>query len=202
MRLLKWAFYLTLALVVVVVVIGFFLPSTVQVERTRTLAVPLETVWSHVEDLRAWPAWSPWDGLDPETIHEYVGGSTGVGARDIATSSSEALGRTALEITAVDPGRGLEYALSELPAEGPDAQPIGTGYLRLAEVEGGTRVTWGDHIELGRNYIARAFLPLSVDGRLGPLFEKGLENLQRVAESGKWKPPAPDTKSAVLKDKQ
>lgn len=55
-------------LCVVLVVAGVVIslqPGTFSVQRSVTVAAPPSKVFSQVDDLQAWDAWSPWKELDP-----------------------------------------------------------------------------------------------------------------------------------------
>ena len=58
------------SLAILVLVFGAMLPSRMQVERTTEIIAMPDQVFDHVNDLRAWEAWSPWYRMDPEA--DYV----------------------------------------------------------------------------------------------------------------------------------
>ena len=60
MRVLKLTVLILLALVVVVVGIGSFLPKDFTVERSIEISASPEAVFDEVSSLRKWDAWSPW----------------------------------------------------------------------------------------------------------------------------------------------
>ena len=45
-----------------------------------------------------------------------------------------------------------------------------------------TKVTWTINVGLGYNPIKRIMGNLMLDGKVGPLFEKGLSNLKKISE--------------------
>jgi len=55
-------------------------PSDFRVTRSATIAAPPETVFSQVNDLHRWEAWSPWAKLDPAAKNSYEGPAAGIGA--------------------------------------------------------------------------------------------------------------------------
>jgi len=55
------------------------------------------------------------------------------------------------------------------------------GDLLLAPAGSGTRVTWTNRGDVGRNPLKR-YLAMAMDRMVGPDFEAGLANLKRVAE--------------------
>ena len=86
MRVLKLSVLILLALVVVVVGIGSFLPKDFAVERSTEINASPEVVFDAVNSLRTWDAWSPWLARDPSIVNSYSGPEVGVGATVAWTS--------------------------------------------------------------------------------------------------------------------
>jgi hypothetical protein len=162
-----------LALLVVVVALQ---PSRFAVERSAAIQAPPELVYPHVENLRAWEAWNPWQKVDPEIRNQYSGPAAGVGA----TSSWEgrSIGKGSMTITAVKPDREVDIELRfHTPMEA-------TNHASLTLVPQGdaTRVTW--RMDGSNGFVAKAFsLVMSMDAMVGGEFEKGLASLKALAEA-------------------
>jgi hypothetical protein len=58
-----------------------------------------------------------------------------------------------------------------------------TQSFTLTPESGKTRVVWATESEFGANPIGRVF-GLFMDGYLGPIYERGLKKLDRVAQEG------------------
>ena len=70
-----------LAVVIVVFLIVIALqPSTYSVTRSATIAAAPEAVFPHVNELKKWAAWNPWEKIDPNMKLTYEGPEAGVGA--------------------------------------------------------------------------------------------------------------------------
>src|ERR1700761_3268715 len=54
--------------------------DTFTVKRSATMAAPPQAVYDQIVDFHKWPAWSPWEDLDPNVNHVYSGAEQGVGA--------------------------------------------------------------------------------------------------------------------------
>ncbi len=73
-------------LLVLIVAVGAFAivvhlqPADFRVERTATVAAPASDVFTHVNDLHKWDAWSPWAKLDPNAKVGFEGAPEGKGA--------------------------------------------------------------------------------------------------------------------------
>jgi hypothetical protein len=72
-------------LVVAVLLVLFVEPSEFRVERTTTIAAPVDAVFEHVNGLHKWGAWSPWAKLDPDAKVAFEGPDAG---KDAAMSWS------------------------------------------------------------------------------------------------------------------
>ena len=73
--------------ITLVILIGIFLaavaflaPDEFHVVRTTNIAAPSSVVFSQINDLHRWEAWSPWAKLDPAMKMTYSGPATGPGA--------------------------------------------------------------------------------------------------------------------------
>lgn len=57
--------------VLLILVITFFLPSKVHVERTALIKSSPETAYQLINNLEEWNQWSPWHRLDPNMKITY-----------------------------------------------------------------------------------------------------------------------------------
>ncbi len=167
--LLKW---LVLA-AVVLLGIGFFLPSKFETTREITINASPEKIQALVDAPKAWLLWSPWNRRDPNMKITYSGAERGVGAKWVWVSKTE--GNGGMDITQVDPGKRVSYSLRM------DDMNPSTGELSFAPTQGSTQVRWRMAGEMGGNPIHRWFA-LMMDRLIGPDFEAGLKSLKALAE--------------------
>ena len=73
-------------LVVGVLVIASMRPNDFSVQRSVSIQAPPEKIFSMIDDFRQWPAWSPWEKLDPTMKRTLSGAASGW--RSGASSSS------------------------------------------------------------------------------------------------------------------
>jgi uncharacterized protein YndB with AHSA1/START domain len=165
-----------LALVAVLVVVaGFFVPSTYRVERSLVIAAPPARLYPLVAAPRRWPEWAMWNRRDPAMALTFFGAESGAGAGWSWVSRTEGKGR--MTITAADPLHGLAYELYF-----PDFDSTSHGEIRFEpQPGGGTRVTWTNEGGVGRNPLMH-YMALAMDRMVGPDFEAGLANLKAIAE--------------------
>ncbi len=149
---------------------------TYHVSRRTTIAADPALVHRLVNDFHEWPAWSPWEDLDPALQRTYTGADAGVGAH-YAWSGNRRAGRGSMEITGSTPER-VDLTLVNL-------SPFrSTSDVRFAlEPDGaGTDVTWSMSGEQrGLRGVVGRVVPM--DRLVGKDFERGLTRLKAVAEA-------------------
>ena len=89
-------------------------PAEQRVEREAKIDAPLDFVMAQLQDFRRWPAWSPWENLDPNLDREYAGAPAGVGATYHWTGNED-VGEGRMRIVRIEPLRGnLDTRLRKL----------------------------------------------------------------------------------------
>jgi uncharacterized protein YndB with AHSA1/START domain len=147
------------------------------IERSGHVAAPPAVVYAAIEDFRRWPAWSPWEGIDPNLKRTYRGAERGLGAT-YAWAGTEKVGEGAMTIVEAHPPErvGIELVFIK-----PWAATNRTDFTIRAD-GAGSRVTWamrGEHDFVGKLFA----LVLDMERMVGPDFERGLAQLSKaVAE--------------------
>jgi uncharacterized protein YndB with AHSA1/START domain len=151
-------------------------PSTYTVERSTVVRAPAERVYEEVVDFHRWPAWSPWEELDPRMRRNYKGPAQGPGSV-YEWSGNRKAGAGRMEVVEVVPGSRVAVDLRFLK---PFKSRSTTTFAFVPEGEQ-TRVTWtmtGDRT-LGLKVMG---IFTSMDKLVGGDFERGLSRLKSVAE--------------------
>ncbi len=164
-----------LGIIVLLVIVSFFLPREVHVERSIVINAPQEIAFEQVNTLKNWENWSPWNELDPNMSIVYSGPESGTGAM-YTWEGNDKVGKGNLKITNSEPFNRVETDLDFME------QGVAKGYYTFEPVEGNTKVTWGFDSDMGMNPIGR-YMGLMMETFLGPDFEKGLSNMKIAAES-------------------
>ena len=165
-----------LIVVIALVVIAFFLPRMVHIERTGTINAPAKVVYNQVTNLRTWDKWAVWSQLDPDMKVEYHNSGIGNGASYSWNSENSNVGSGKLTITAAVPYDSIATEM-DFMEEG-----TATGYFLFDEEGETTKVTWAFDTNLGYNPLAR-WMGLMFDSMIGPDLKQGIENLKVVAET-------------------
>ncbi|MBN9664057.1 MAG: SRPBCC family protein [Acidobacteria bacterium] len=151
-------------------------PDTFRVERTTTIQAPPEKIIPFLEDFHQWPAWSPFEKLDPAMKRTLSGPEKGKGAVYEWDGNRKA-GSGRMEVLQVVPGSKVSIQLEfTKPFESKNLAEFD-----LANNGGATRVTWS--MSGPQTYITKLMCVfVSMDKMIGPDFETGLANLKAAAE--------------------
>lgn len=176
MKALKITVIALVILVILAVVVGLLLPSTVHVERSTVINAPPATIFALVNGFAMFNRWSPWFELDPEASFSYEGSAFGPGAKMSWVSENPYVGTGSREITAANPFERVD--IHNDFGENGSAE---TAFV-IESIDTGTRVTWTSDTELGRGLIER-YQGLMLDTWVGKNYERGLEKLTEIAQS-------------------
>lgn len=162
-------------------------PDAFHVERSVTIAAPPERAFAHVNDFRAWRAWSPYEARDPNLERTYEGPAAGEGAV-YAWSGNPDIGAGRMTILESDAPSLVAIRLEFFrPFEATNAATF-----RFTPAPGGSTVTWS--MDGANNVLSKTMsLFFDMDAMIGSDFEHGLAALKRLAESG----AAPVTEAAA-----
>jgi len=169
-------------LVLLVVVVGFVLfvssrPSQFRVERSASVSAPPSTVYAQIADFHQWPAWSPWEHIDPAMTKKLSGSDSGNGAVYEWTGNDK-VGQGRMTITDAQPGQKVVIRLEFMKPF--SATNITT--FALSPEAAGTHVSWV--MEGRNNFVAKCMgLFMSMDKMVGGDFDRGLASLKQVSES-------------------
>ena len=172
MRALKVIVGLMVAVVVIVLGVGLFLPKEFSVERSIEIEAPPELVFDQVNSLRNWDGWSPWIARDPTISNRYSGPEAGVGSK--VEWTSESFGKGSQTITLSERPSRIETLLDF----GKMGQP--TAHWSFEPLGGGVLVTWG--LQGSTTGPLGGYVAPQMDDRIGPDYEDGLARLKAVAE--------------------
>jgi uncharacterized protein YndB with AHSA1/START domain len=171
----------TLATVIVVIVVivlalAAMKPATFRVTRRTHIAASTERVFSLVDDFHQWPAWSPWEKLDPNMTRRHSGAPRGTGAI-YEWEGNKQVGQGRMEILDASAPAKVTIKLDFI-------KPFATSNVTeftFAPVSGGTDVVWA--MTGVAPFMFRVMsLFVSTDKMVGKDFEKGLAAMKAAAE--------------------
>jgi len=149
--------------------------SRFDIARSTTIQAAPAGVHALVNDFHKWPAWSPWEDVDPSLQRTYAGPDSGVGAH-YAWSGNRRAGSGSMEITSSTP-EAIDLRLSFLKPW----KATNDVTFTFVPVGDGTQVTWRMTGEQ-KGVAAVLGKVVSMDRLLGKDFEKGLSRLKATAE--------------------
>ncbi|MEM9495743.1 MAG: SRPBCC family protein [Pseudomonadota bacterium] len=168
------------ALIAILIVLGFVLPDKVHVERETVIAAPQEEVFALISDFGAWDAWSPWAKIDPDAKYTLTG--AGVGQKMAWQSDHPKVGNGSQEITELEAPSRLVTQLEF------DGMGVAEATFKLSPAaDGATKVVWSLDTAM-REGMAIHMQPMAtymgffMDDMVGKDYARGLENLKKVAE--------------------
>ena len=164
------------AIIVVVLLMAAMKPNSFAISRSTTIAAPPEKIAALITDFHQWPAWSPWEKLDPAMQRSFSGADKGVGAV-YAWQGNKDVGRGRMEIVeAATPAR----TVVKLDFIEPFASSNVTTFA-LVPAGSGTSVTWT--MSGPMPFISKLMTVfVSMDAMIGKDFDKGLAQLKAAAE--------------------
>ena len=107
---IKKALLVLVALVAIFVIVVALRPSEFRISRSIKITAPALSVFSHVNNLHSWEAWSPWVKLDPHAKNTFEGPVEGVGAA-LSWDGNDEVGVGKMTITESRPGEVVVFRL-------------------------------------------------------------------------------------------
>jgi len=174
--LLKILFVAAVAFGVLAVVIASK-PGEFRVTRQARISAPTEAVFTNVNNLRKWKAWSPWAKLDPGAKESFEGPEAGTGA-SMHWAGNNQVGEGRMTITESRLGELVRFRLEFFK---PFASSSEADFSFRFDGQQ-TVVTWT--MTGKKNFMMKAMsLVMNCDKMMGGQFEQGLTSLKAVAET-------------------
>lgn len=170
-----------IGIVVVVLIAGLLVyaatrPDSFHVQRTTSIKAPAEKIFSYINDLHQWEAWSPYVKLDPAMKTQYSGAASGKGAVYAWQGNSKA---GAGQVTITDTTSPNKVAI-KLEMFKPFAGRNDVEFTLQPSGET-TNVTWA--MDGPSAYITKIMgVFFNMDKMIGDQFAEGLANLKALAE--------------------
>ncbi|HYO54739.1 SRPBCC family protein [Archangium sp.] len=152
-------------------------PSTYRVERSITVAAPVDLPFGIVNDFHRWKFWSPWEAHDPKMQKTFDGPYAGPGAI-YSWSGNDQVGKGRMTILESRPYESIRIQL-EFIEPWPATNTTTFTYQPGPE---GVTVRWA--MEGHNDFMGKAFsLFADMDGMIGKDFEKGLATIKSLTET-------------------
>jgi effector-binding domain-containing protein len=178
MKAIKITLLSFLGLLILLVIVSFFMPSKVHVERSMVITAHPHQIFPYLNNFRKWVEWSSWHKKDSTTQYSYSGLAEGPGSSFAWRSKHPQVGIGEMKILE---SYADTFIKTKMTFEG---MGISYSYFKLAETDAGTKVTW--IMESNGEGMPFYFIPISkyfnlfMDQWLGKDFEEGLALLQGI----------------------
>jgi hypothetical protein len=169
-----------IAVIAVVVIAGILIyaatkPDSFRVQRTASIKAPPDKIYALIADLKAWPAWSPYEKKDPAMKRTFGAVTAGKGAT-YAWEGNKDVGQGNMEILESSPQKILIKLDFLKPFEAHNM-----GEFILVPKGDTTDVTWA--IYGPSPYMSKVMSTfMDFDKMIGRDFEQGLADLKAAAE--------------------
>jgi len=177
MNILRKIFIALAVGLLIIVVVGWFLPSKRHLSRSITVYTHTSTVFQEVNSLKRWEHWSPWRDMDPNATTQYEGPESGVGCTMSWASENPKVGRGSQQIIVSEPNRNIVINLDFADWDG----TITAGWEFEEQATGETRVTWSNDSD-NKGRLFYKYMDLIIYPKLGKNYAQGLKNLKKHVE--------------------
>ncbi len=177
MKVLKVIGIIVIVILLIIVIVGIIAPKMYSVERSITIDSPKELVFNHIKYWRNWRNWSPWTANDPKMQVTIEGKDGEEGSIYKWIGDPKITGKGEMTNTGVKDYEELSYHLHFMEPWESESD----GYVRVADADGGTKVSWGFYGEtpIPWNIV---MLFVSMDKMVGKDFEQGLVLMKELCE--------------------
>ncbi len=172
MKILKFIGIGVLGLIALFLIIPLFLPSTSNVVRSTTVAVPVDSAFNYLSDFNQFKQWSPWQGIDPAMTTSIEG--SGIGSK-YSWKGNDEVGSGSMTMVGMEKNKYVDIKLVFISPW----QSTAATKWSVEPAETGSKVSWAMSQEMP--YLMR-YMGLMMDGMLGKDFDKGLSNVKNKLE--------------------
>lgn len=165
-----------LALIIILGIIAYFLPSKVTIQKSITIKASKEVVFEQINNPQNWEKWSPWFKIDTAMEVKYIGNKIGENSGIVWKSENSRIGCGRLTLLYSNPFDSI-YAEVEALYKGK-----GTVNYIFKRVKGGINVLLMFEMNLGTNPIAR-FMGLVIDKKMSKNYINELDSLKKFTET-------------------
>ncbi len=166
-----------LFLIIILGVIGYFLPTKFVISKTTTISSTPEHIHKYVGDLNTWQEWTVWKGDDPDMEITVSEKTKGIGANQ---SWKDKHGGGSLTFTSWSPEKGIEYDLFFQGGKYKSKSAI--QYVSSSTTR--TRVKWTLEGNMDAPIIG-GYFALFMQYSIGEMFKENLNQLKITVEQDK-----------------
>lgn len=178
MKILKTILFIFLGLIALVFLVAAFIDGKTQYEKSVVINAPVEKVWVHINSIKAFDTWNPWNDKDPQLIKTHTGTPGQRGEKQCWESKKEEVGKGCITLAEANPATHTLIADMKFltPYESEARETV-----TLVPEGGTTKATWQFSSEIPYPFrILKLFMNL--EEMVGPDYQKGLNRLKELSE--------------------
>jgi effector-binding domain-containing protein len=164
-----------LGILVLLIIVGFFLPSQIEVTRSTLVNAPAAYAFEQINNLDNWKNWSYWNTLDSSMTVTY--GPKHEGKDAYYSWDSKEMGKGKLLITESVPDQSIKADLDFME------QGIAKSWYTFQPEGNQTKVTMGFSTDFGWNPLMRWVGATIMKSEMNKAFDFSLEKIKTIAES-------------------
>ena len=189
MRALRKIVLIVVGILVILVLVGFLLPSELSIQKSIRIATSEEVLFRKVSNMRNYNDWSPWFKQDPEAEYVFEGPEEGGPGSEIRWKG-EVTKEGKMMITRTVP---YDSVFMEIYF-GKDLKESASSNFYLSEVTpDSVEISWAFHMDMGAGPIGR-YIGFFMKKEMATQYEIGLKELKSITEST----PPPSTVDVEL----
>jgi Polyketide cyclase / dehydrase and lipid transport len=151
-------------------------PDTFRIERSVSIDVAPEVIFSNINEFKRWGEWSPWDKIDPALQRTYSGAAKGKGAVYAWVGNSQ-VGAGRMEIVEATPFTVIQIKI-DFTAPFKASNTIDFTLTKRGDI---TDVSWA--MSGPQPFVSKVMgLVFNMDKVVGGQFATGLSQLKQVSE--------------------
>lgn len=191
MKVLKTLAWIIGIILFIALVLIFFAPTTMHVERTVEINAPASIVWNDIVRFEKFNEWNSWKQMDSTARFTVTGDDGTIGATDSWKGSK--IGEGKLQHLSMDTYKSVTQKLTFITPFASESDV----FFNLSEAAGKTKVTWGFDTRYKR---PQNVMSLFMKGALEKDFHHGLSNLKSMAEAEVKGPGTPNGIDVTVKE--
>lgn len=174
---MKKFFTFILFLILILGVVGYFLPTQYTINKSITISSSSAHIHEYVGDLKKWDLWTPWKAEDPDIVITTSEKTTGIGANQ---SWKDKHGGGSLVFTSWSPENGIEYDLFFQAGRYKCNSAI--EYDSTSRIK--TKVRWTMQGDMNTPIVG-GYFAVFMKYSIGSMFQQGLNQLKIIVEQDK-----------------
>lgn len=165
------------AILLIIILAGLLMNKDMTIEKHIVIQKPAQEVFQYIKYIKNQDNFSKWNMTDPTMKKSYSGTDGQVGFIYSWDSTNKNVGAGEQEITRIDEGQAIDFALR---FKRPMEQTAQSG-MRVTQQADGTHVMWGFY---GKSTFPMVLFKSIFQKMLGNDLQTSLNNLKKIVEQG------------------